>query len=235
MQAAGRPTPTVKLRCYQLRRYAEGHPVDSTTDQMIAWLAHSGWSPETKKSYRAALVGFYGWAHRRGHLDHDPTLDLPTVRTPQRVPRPAPDQVLQRAILTADPRVQLMLALAGRHGLRRSEIAQVHTRDMLGEDRIVPLDVATGITIARTPPGWVFPSPSGGHLTEGHVGKLVAAALDGHWTAHSLRHRFATAAYAGTRDLLAVQLLLGHTRPETTRGYILVPQDDLRAALQAAA
>lgn len=63
----------------------------------------------------------------------------------------------------------------------------------------------------------------------------MARALPGGWTAHTLRHRFATVAYAGTRDLLAVQDMLGHSKPETTRGYIEMPQDALRAAVLAAA
>ena len=64
---------------------------------------------------------------------------------------------------------------------------------------------------------------------------LIARALPDQWTAHPLRHRFATVAYQGTRDLLAVQELLGHSKPETTRNYIRLPQDALRAAVAAAA
>jgi site-specific recombinase XerD len=55
------------------------------------------------------------------------------------------------------------------------------------------------------------------------------------WTAHTLRHRFATVAYAGERDLLAVQVLLGHSKPETTRLYVLIPDASLRAAVAWAA
>lgn len=249
MQAAGRPQTTVRLRSYQLRRWAEHHPVDSDTSSMVTWLAASGWAPETKKSYRAALVSFYGWAYRRGRLDSDPTVDLPTVRTPTRAPRPAPEPALQRALLAADPRTRLMLELAGHHGLRRGEIAQVHTDDVFADlvgwsltvhgkgakDRVIPLDAHLGQELAMLPRGWVFPSPAGGHLTPQHVGKLIARTLPPGWTAHTLRHRFATVAYQGTKDLLAVQTLLGHSRPETTRGYVLTPRDDLRAAIKAAA
>lgn len=32
------------------------------------------------------------------------------------------------------------------------------------------------------------------------------------WTAHTLRHRMASVSYAGTRDLLAVGAVLGHSR-----------------------
>jgi len=45
----------------------------------------------------------------------------------------------------------------------------------------------------------------------------------------------ATMAYAGTRDLLAVGALLGHSRPETTQRYVKIPDDALREAARAAA
>ena len=63
----------------------------------------------------------------------------------------------------------------------------------------------------------------------------MARALPDGLTAHALRHAFATRAYRATRDLLAVQELLGHARPDTTRGYILLPEDALRAAVEGAA
>lgn len=46
------------------------------------------------------------------------------------------------------------------------------------------------------------------------------AALPGHWTAHTLRHRFATEAYRRSHDLLLVQTLMGHSKPETTAMYV---------------
>lgn len=52
---------------------------------------------------------------------------------------------------------------------------------------------------------------------------------------HTLRHRCATVAYAKTRDLRAVQELLGHAKPETTAIYTAVPDDAVRDAMRAAA
>lgn len=78
------------------------------------------------------------------------------------------------------------------------------------------------------------PARLGGHITPNHVSKLMAAALPTPWTAHTLRHRFGTRAFAGTRDLLAVSALLGHASTETTRVYVLMPSDFLHAAVRAA-
>jgi integrase/recombinase XerC len=59
----------------------------------------------------------------------------------------------------------------------------------------------------------------------------VARVLPEGFTTHSLRHRFATAAYGVERDLRAVQELLGHAKPETTARYAAVPDGALAAAV----
>jgi len=102
-----------------------------------------------------------------------------------------------------------------------------------GKTRLVPLlPIVTRLLEPRT--GWAFPSPGGGHITPGHVTRLLSRALPAGWTGHTLRHRMATAAYAGTRDLLAVGALLGHSRPETTQRYVRLPDDALLAAVTSA-
>ncbi|MDO9378938.1 MAG: tyrosine-type recombinase/integrase [Nocardioidaceae bacterium] len=95
--------------------------------------------------------------------------------------------------------------------------------------------VGTGWRYAEwvTADGWLFPGQRGGHLSAGDVTRKLSRALGEDWTAHTLRHRLATAAYAGTRDLRAVQELMGHSKPETTARYTAVPQDAKRAAVAA--
>ena len=53
------------------------------------------------------------------------------------------------------------------------------------------------------------------------------------WTAHTLRHRFATRAYAGERDILTVQQLLGHSSIATTQIYTHIDDDELHRAVGA--
>jgi integrase/recombinase XerC len=82
--------------------------------------------------------------------------------------------------------------------------------------------------------GWLFPSGIGGHLTPHYVGELVGGVLPDRWTMHTLRHRFATRAYRGTRNLRAVQVLLGHASIATTERYTAVDDTEVRAAMIAA-
>lgn len=243
--AAGRSPGTIRLHRHYLTTLAGLHrsPWRVTTAQLVAFLAVEHWKPETRKSARAAVCGFYRWAHGMGHLDDDPAHGLPSVRVPPGAPRPAPEHVLVEALASTEPRVRLMVALAAYAGLRAGEIARVNTRDVVdgrlfvkgkgGRARVVPL--APQLLLALpTAGGWVFPNGHGSHLSPGHVSRLVSAALPEGWTAHTLRHRLATRAYAGTRDLLAVSALLGHSRPETTRRYVQLPDDALVRAIEAA-
>jgi integrase/recombinase XerD len=72
-------------------------------------------------------------------------------------------------------------------------------------------------------------------LTPHWLGRTVSAALGSGLTTHTLRHRAATTAYAGTHDLRAVQEMLGHSKPETTAQYTAIPDSSIRAAVAAAA
>jgi integrase len=143
-------------------------------------------------------------------------------------------------------RVALMLALACQAGLRRAEIAALHHDDLTwtaggpalritgkgARVRMVP--ISTALAGQLTGDGWVFPNRNGSHLSVSRVGELCSQALGDGWSLHSLRHRFATRAYAGSRDLRAVQTLLGHVSVATTQRYTAIDDDAVRAAMLAA-
>jgi len=252
MRAADRPLTTRYLRDYQVRRFARdygGDPWAVTTSELVSWIADKTWVSETKRSYRTALRGFYRWASLMGAITVSPAGLLPPIKAPIRLPRPTPEPVLAAALLAADERVTLMVLLAAKEGLRRGEIAKVHTADLepdlLGwslrvhgkgaKERLVPLCEQVQLLLNSAPEGFLFPGQVEGHLSAPYVGKLVSAVLGPGWTTHTLRHRFATACYAGERDLFAVQSLLGHSKPETTRQYVLLPDGALRRAMTWAA
>lgn len=245
LQAAGRSPGTIRLHTYYLGMLAARHrdPWQVTTGDLRVVLAVPHWKPETRKSARSVFRSFYKWAHAEGLVDLDPAARLESVRVPPAVPRPTPDRVIHEALTRAAPREGLMIRLAAYAGLRCGEIARVHGDDLVehelvvlgkgGRVRAVPVmgDLWGDLAVVV---GWAFPNGQGGHLSGGHVSRLLSRALPGGWTGHTLRHRMASAAYAGTRDLLAVGAVLGHSRPETTQRYVRMPDDALRAVVEAA-
>lgn len=247
LRAIGRPPTTIGLRAWQVAHTARvtGKAVgDITADDLINLLASQRWAPETRRSYRSGLRDFFAWAKRHDHVAIDPAEAIPQVRVPRASARPCPDDIYRAAVERADDRGRLILRLAAEAGLRRAEIAHVHSRDVApgpslhvrgkgGHRRVVPIteSLAAALTAAG---GYVFGSQRGEHLTPRSVGVIASDLLGPDVTLHMLRHRFATRAYRGTRDLRAVQQLLGHSSLAITERYLEVDDTERRAAMMAA-
>ena len=248
LKAAGKRPATITLYVHYLNHLADqlgGDPWSVTTAQLERELGVLGGGLSARKSLRTAMGGFYSWARISGHITVDPTTDLPTVKVPRGRPRPTPEGVLAEALAAATARERLMLELGALMGLRAGEIARVHRDDFDGElllihgkggrEREVPIARGGLVDALVAADGWLFPNGLGGHLTPNHVSKTLSALLPDPWTAHTLRHRFGTRVYRATRDLLVVSELLGHASTETTRIYVQMPADHLRAAVDSAA
>lgn len=252
LMSAGIARSTRQLRHHQLRRAARWlkcPPEEVTYERLERYVGHSAWKPSTRRNARAALRVFFAWALVRGLVESDPAAALPSVRVPTGTPRPAPDHSLRSGLRWADSRVELMIRLAAHAGLRCCEIAAVRPRDvetdMVGSSlrvvgkgsrvRLVPLPDDLAAVVRNHDGEWLFPGQIDGHLSAAYVSKLVSQSLPEGVTAHMLRHRYATRAYAAERDLLAVQRLLGHASVATTQVYTRVPDGALRSAALAAA
>lgn len=252
MVSAGRPQTTIKTRTYQLERisrvFRRISPWKITTADLVRWTGTQSWAPETRRQYRNTFIAFWRWALDAGYVASNPAQAMPKVRPSQPRPRPTPDEVYRAALAASDDRTRLILRLAAEAGLRRAEIAGIHRRDLIEDlagwslvvhgkgdkDRVVPLTPGLAVALRRHD-GYLFPGNEHGHLSPRWVGKLATRALPGTWTLHSLRHRFATRAYAVDRDVFTVQALLGHASPATTRAYVQLPSDARRRIVMAAA
>ncbi|MGW9567129.1 tyrosine-type recombinase/integrase [Prescottella equi] len=261
LTAAGRSAETIRTRlshiCTLARAHARIAPTRITAEQVVRWAGRQEWTPATRRSFRHSAGQFFGWLVATGRAAADASAGLPAVPQTRPRPRPVPERLFADALSVVDRRGALVLRLMGELGLRRGEVARVHTDDLLedthgwslvvhgkgGRQRVLPLTDelaaviaagAAGHTPGMSRRGWLFPGQIGGHLSPGWVGKLASRALPGVWTGHKLRHRFATVAYSVDRDLLTVQQLLGHASPETTQRYVVPPDDVARRTAAAA-
>lgn len=250
LKAAGLSAQTIKSRRYKMAHLAAllmpSGPEDVTTEQIVQAFARQQWKPETRKAYRNTISSFFRWLHKSGRRADDPSLDVPRVKKPHAHPRPCPDRYITAAMQKATPSEKLMVRLGAECGLRRGEIARVHSDDVVADSaghslivrgkgdkqRIVPLpdDLADIIMDAR---GYLFPGRFVGHVEESYIGDHISHLLPDGYAAHTLRHRFATTAYAATHDLFVVAELLGHESVETTEHYVAMPDGRLREATAA--
>lgn len=250
LRAAGLSAQTIKSRRYKMVHLATllmpSGPEDVTTEQIVQAFARQQWKPETRKAYRNTISSFFRWLHKSGRRSDDPSLDVPRVKKPHAHPRPCPDRYIAAAMKMVTTSERLMIRLGAECGLRRGEIARVHSDDVVADSagrslivrgkgdkqRIVPLpdDLAGIIMDAR---GYLFPGRFGGHVEESYIGDHISRLLPDGYAAHTLRHRFATTAYAATHDLFVVAELLGHESVETTEHYVAMPDGRLREAMAA--
>lgn len=250
LRAAGLSAQTIKSRRYKMVHLAAllmpSGPEDVTTEQIVQVFARQQWKPETRKAYRNTISSFFRWLHKSCRRSDDPSLDVPRVKKPHAHPRPCPDRYIAAAMEMAASSEKLMIRLGAECGLRRGEIARVHSDDVVADSaghslivrgkgdkqRIVPLpdDLAAIVMDAN---GYLFPGRFGGHVEESYIGDHISHLLPDGYAAHTLRHRFATTAYAATHDLFVVAELLGHESVETTEHYVAMPDGRLREATAA--
>lgn len=245
LTAAGRARGTIDVRMSHVRRFfdfVDKSPDEVTRADLIDWMARHDWAPATRRSVRASLRGFFAWYAAEHGQDGSAAEALPVVAQPRAVPRPASDYDVMRAMREAPEWVALAIEIMATCGLRRAECANLRVTDFVpvgqgwtvrvtgkgGHVRVVPCPPGLGARIYRRGGGFVFPGGQNGHVSPGWLGKQVSRVLGPGLTAHTLRHRYASVAYANSHDLRAVQELLGHASVATTQVYTAVDNSAVR-------
>jgi hypothetical protein len=128
---------TIRRRTWTLRQLEAARPLDEHTVDTLEALLLRWPCAATRNALLSDIRGFYRWAVRRGHLTVNPAAEIEATRLPARAATPmiATDVARVLAVANRDQRVAFMLGLYA--GLRCSEIAALHSRD-------VDLDTGTG-------------------------------------------------------------------------------------------
>lgn len=260
LMARGLSPQSVRSTMDQLRTFARDNhwlePYAVTLDDLYEWMAAKQWARETRRARKVMLRGFFSWAVETGRMESDPTVRLPKVRAGDPLARPATDDDLATALRRADDRWTLALRCSAELGLRREEVARMHSADMVlrddghwwlnvhgkgGKTRTLPVPEGLARAIRVRPAGYVFPGRiverqrhSGeGHMSARYMGKRIAELLPSGVTMHALRHRFATRLYNHNRDVFTLQKLLGHASASTTQRYVQVSDARMRELVEA--
>jgi site-specific recombinase XerC len=252
---------TIYCRYRGLMRLAISLPVpllEADAAMLTAWRAGLTVGDEATGSYVSCVRQFYAWAVFENRITVNPAAGLPIPKIGRRLPRPIGEDDLYSALETAPRRIRPWLVLAGWAGLRAKEIAYLRRDCVLDsaanpallvaadatkgrDERIVPMSAFVlgelrgyGLPAA----GWLFERRDGqrgpnkpwmvSQLANEHLHACGIAA-----TLHQLRHRFGTETYRSSRDLRAVQELMGHARPSTTAGYAAYANESAVDAVNA--
>lgn len=221
------------------------HWPDANHRDVEAWLDDRPLGETAMCRAISDLDGFYRWARREELTTANPTDLVERPRVPRRLPRPADEDGIARALAMGRVEDRRAVALMYYAGLRCCEVSGLRWGDvdlvegwleLLGKGkktRKVPIFPALEPYLAdgagEPATGHVFTTRIGKKATPARVSQLVNdhVRLAGcRFTAHQLRHRFATRMLRKTRNLRLVQVLLGHANVATTQIYTLVELDD---------
>jgi len=258
--------PSAKNHRCTLERFAAAvadTPVRKLTQADVErWLeTREAVSATTRRGDLSRVRTFCGWLVRRGYLRSDPTVEMPPIRQPRRLPRSqAPEAVARLLSVVPDARGRLMCLAMLQEGLRCAEVErlqlgdidfggrQVLIRGKGGHERALPISDETWAALDDYLAE--FPATSGPLIRSykqpwrpltadsisGLVGGWCSDAGIKRWardgvSAHSLRHTCAVDMLRHGATPLAVRDALGHSHLSTTELYLRGYVNDLRKAM----
>lgn len=217
--------------------------LDTSTEQEIrSWLWREGLAPSSRALVHSALSGFFTWAIRAGELDFNPAAEIPRPRVPVGLPRVASDESVEMLVLHAREPYRLWAELAAYAALRCIEVYRLDRAHITEQEirvygkgskyRLVPTHPRIWQSVKDLPAGPVSGAPSERRISTNFQRYCLAEKLP-NMSMHRLRAWCATKMYRATKDLQAVQRLLGHANLATTARYLGMGEDVMRAAINA--
>lgn len=214
-----------------------------------------GCAPATVASRVAAARRLFAALQWAGVGSGDPFAQVVLGRelTPSVVRRP-PYQAEIDDVLALMPdmpvhpnfRLRVLLLLCLHAGLRIAEALEVSPADVEGaflrvhgkggKQRLVPLSEVLRLDLAAlaAAPGGSYFDWSYSQVNYRFSKLFTQAGHGGQWRGfHAFRKACATRLYEASRDFARVGVFMGHSRLETSRDYVVVPEDDLAGVLRS--
>lgn len=253
--AKGQRPRTVQARTRQLHRFdvfqqAHGRTILAATHtDILAWLPDVG--PDARRTYTAALSGFYAYLMLEGIRADNPATRVPRPLPRRRLPRPISDDDAHHIWTAAPDYARIPLGLALMAGMRCQELSAARWEDIVwdhqpviaiggagakgGHERrvVIPNALAAVLKVRRLRHGWMARGPLGqGYNPESMsqwLSRVLRDELGVAASAHMLRHWYATTLLRHGANVRVVQDALGHASLATTGLYLKVTIADQAA------
>lgn len=247
-------TATIRRRVPLLRAFdnwLDTPILEATTEAIESFLdSRRRAGPRSRYHYISDFSCFYEWAVERELVEKNPAALIHRPKLARLLPRPISEADLEVALATARREMFVWLVLGAFAGLRVMEIAGLNTDDVDsdagvlrimgkgGKERLVDMHpLVEDALLAHGLPrrGAVFLRPRGGRWQPEGITIEISAFFDDlgmPWTAHNLRHRFATKINQ-VGGLRVTQELMGHENVNTTAIYTAVSRVEARTAVLA--
>jgi integrase/recombinase XerD len=250
LKLAGLAEDTRDRYIASIERFAQFHrrsPAELAQAEVRAWvcdLEASGIGPSRLNQHFSALKFLYRKTLGRPEV----VAFLSTPRRPERLPEVISAEQVQRLLEALElPKFRVLFTTIYAAGLRISEGCALETRDIDAARQVIHVRHGKGdkerlsmlsprlLTILRA--YWRQERPAAPYLFTGRSGRVLnrevardalrlavaSVGLDRRKvTPHVLRHSFATHLLDGGTDLRVIQVLLGHSRIDTTTRYVRV-------------
>lgn len=220
--------------------------------------AHLGHS--SRSNMLCTLRTFYRWAVEQEYIAHSPAASLKTPRRPRPLPRALTLSQVRKVVAYLQScegrtahRDQVLLITALYAGLRACELARLCWADVDlcanvinikltkgNKGRSVPIHAELEVQLRQWraeqagAEHWPCFSLDGGALVAARIGKIarrVSRLSNVKFTAHVLRHTFATWSLRRSGNLYAVSKALGHAQVAQTEIYVSADPELLRNAV----
>ena len=228
-------------------------PDGATAEDLRRYQLHmrsNGASATAMNTAVSALRFFFGVTLGRG----DAQVGMTTVREPHKLPVVlSPEEVARLLDAASGLKYRAALSVAYGAGLRASEVVSLKLTDIDSSRRVIRVEQGKGrkdrysmlseplLYLLRTywkasrPRGWLFPGQNPVNplttrqLNRAFHGAKAAAGIDKPVSLHTLRHCFATHLLEQKVDIRVIQVLLGHSKLDTTARYSHLASTTLRA------
>ena len=219
-------------------------------DQYLAKLHDYGWKPASIRRMLSTIRCFYNYAMKKELIDKNPARYCEMPKRPRNLPNTIEPEAIEAYIDNERNPLEMraLVALLYETGVRISEALAIETRDVNAREHSIRI-YGKGLKTRIVYYGYRTQKTMNAYLgnRRGQIFKgeqrnyrwEIWRALKGHSTngtasPHMIRHTYATRMLNQGMPLAALQMLLGHAKPETTGIYAHIAQTTVKTAYERA-